>query len=91
MRRTFPEDPGTAIAVVTGESGFRTDICGPVNNNGTIDCGLWQINDVHLPTLRQLGLNRMNPEDATKFARILYDQNGGWGDWMYYLNHIAMR
>ena len=71
----FPEDPHTAVAIVTGETAGTWDpeICGPVNKNGTIDCGLWQINDIHLPELKRLGLDRLDPEDATKFARILYD------------------
>lgn len=91
IRSAFPEDPHTAVKIVHGESGFRSDICGKVNQNGTIDCGLWQINDVHLPTLKSMGLDRMNPEDATTFARYLYEQQGGWEDWMYYVNHLAMR
>lgn len=91
MVRTFPEDPYTAKKIVSGESGWNPSICGPRNTNGTIDCGLWQINDVHLGTMASMGLDRMNPVDATKFARHLYDTNGGWGDWMYYVNHIAMR
>lgn len=88
---TFPEDPYTAKRIVGGESQWRDWVCGPINDNGTIDCGLWQINDIHLPEMSRLGLDRKDPEDATKFARILYDKAGGrWTDWMYYINHIAM-
>ena len=90
---TFPEDPYTAKRIVSGETAHTWDptICGPRNRNGTIDCGLWQINDIHLPEMERLGLDRNDPEDATAFARILYDRAGGqWRDWMYYVNHIAM-
>lgn len=44
---------------------------------------------MHQPTLDRLGLDRFDPEDATKFARYLYDKRGGWGDWVYYNNHLA--
>jgi len=88
---TFPEDPYTAKKIVQGESSFKPHVCGPKNSNNTIDCGLWQINDIHLPELNRLGLNRFNPEDATKFARVLYERNGGWGDWVYYTHHLAIR
>lgn len=79
------------MRIVQGESGWKPHVCGPTNNNGTVDCGLWQINDIHLKEMNRLGLDRMNPVDATKFARILYERNNGWGDWMYYVNHVAMR
>lgn len=91
IMQTFPEQPQLAVRIATGESGLNPTICGPHNNDGTKDCGLWQINDVHVPEMERLGLDRLDPEDATKFARILYDRNGGWSDWVYYNKYIALR
>lgn len=88
---TFPEDPHTAMAVAKCESGLNINAYNPNNPNGTTDGGLWQINDVHNPTLERLGYDKYDPEDATKFARYLYEQNG-WRDWVCYTkNLIAMR
>lgn len=84
IRDTFPEDPNTAVAIASCESGLNIEAYNPNNKNGTTDGGLWQINDVHNGTLQALGLDKYNPEDATEFARLLYDQRGGWGDWVCY-------
>lgn len=61
----------------------------PRNTNGTTDGGLFQINDVHNKRLKELGLDRYDPEDAATFARILYDEQG-WHPWVCY-RKIAMR
>lgn len=90
IRDTFPEDPHTALAIARCESGLNIEAYNPNNTNGTTDGGLWQINDVHNPTLERLGYDKYNPEDATKFARHLYEQNG-WRDWVCYTHGmIAM-
>jgi len=41
--------------------------------------------------LQELGLDKYNPEDATKFARMLYEERGGWQDWACYNKklHVA--
>lgn len=85
----FPEDPQMALAIVNCESGFKPHAYNPTNTNGTTDGGLWQINDVHNPTLQELGLSKWDPEEATQFARMLYEQNG-WRDWVC-ARKIAMR
>lgn len=91
IRRTFPEDPRTAVAVATCESGLKPGAHNPHNQDGTTDGGLWQINSVHDDELKRLGLNKYNPEDATKYARMLYE-NRGWHDWVCYThNKIVMR
>lgn len=91
IRKTFPEDPDTAIAIAYCESGLKPTAHNPHNRNGTTDGGLWQINSVHDKRLKQLGLNKYDPEDATKFARMLYDERGGWGDWVCHTKgmHLA--
>lgn len=91
IREYFPEDPHTAIAIATCESGLKPGAYNPHNRDGSNDGGLWQINSVHQPALERMGLDRWDPEDATKFARHLYEQNGGWNDWVCYWKdmHLA--
>lgn len=91
IRQTFPEDAAKAIAIAHCESGLRPNAYNPDNNNGSTDGGLWQINSVHDSRLQELGLDKWDPEDATKFARMLYDERGGWQDWVCYTKrmHVA--
>ena len=70
-----------ALRIATCESGLNPKAYNGNNDNGTTDGGLWQINDVHNPTLAELGLDKYDPEDATKFARMLYDERG-FNDWV---------
>lgn len=79
----FPEDPATAIAVAECESGLNPKAYNPKNKDGSTDGGLWQINTVHDQKLHSLGLDKFDPEDATKYARMLYDERG-WLDWVCY-------
>lgn len=91
IRATFPEDSATAIAIATCESGLKPTAHNPENYDGSYDAGLWQINSVHQPTLDRLGLDKWDPEDATEFARMLYEKNG-WRDWVCYTHDLlAMR
>ena len=83
IRRTFPEDPVVAIAVASCESGLKPTAYNPNNKNGSTDGGLWQLNSVHDSRLKELGLNKYNPEDATKYARMLYDEQH-WSPWVCY-------
>lgn len=73
--------------MATCESGLNPDAYNPHNRNGSTDGGLWQINSVHDETLEKLGLDKYDPEDATKFARMLYDKNG-WRDWVCYTHNM---
>ena len=92
IKDTFPEDPHTAISVARCESGLKANAVNKNNPDGSIDGGLWQINSMHDSALERMGLDKWNVEDATKFARHLYDSNGGWRDWMCYTRGmITMR
>ena len=98
IRTTFPEDPHTAVAVASCESGLKPTAYNPTNTNGSTDGGLWQINSVHDSRLEQLGFDKYNPEDATKFARMLYDaplkdgSKSKWKPWVCYTKGmLAMR
>lgn len=87
----FPEDSANAIAIATCESGLKPNAFNPNNPDGSLDGGLWQINSVHDAELKRLGLDKYDPEDATKYARILYDRNG-WMDWVcaWHRDHLAI-
>ena len=91
IRRAFPEDFTTAVAVATCESGLKPSAHNPTNNDGTTDGGLWQINSVHDKRLQELGLDKYNPEDATEYARMLYDESGFTAWVCYSHNKIVMR
>lgn len=87
----FPEDSATAIAVANCESRLNPNATNPYNDDGTSDGGLWQINSVHDAELARLGLDKYDPEDATQYARMLYDKNG-WIDWVcaWHPSHLAV-
>lgn len=91
IRATFPEDPHTAVAVANCESSLNPKAYNPTNNNGSTDGGLWQINSIHDSRLLELGLDKYDAEDATKFARLLYDESG-WIPWVcfWHEDHLAM-
>lgn len=90
IRRMFPESPGQAVAIANCESGLTPTAFNPDNYNGTVDRGLWQINSVHDSTLENLGLDPWDVEDATKFARMLYEKNG-WQDWVCHTKRLAYK
>jgi len=79
------------VAVAHCESGLNPKAHNPHNRDGSVDGGLWQINSVHDKRLKQLGLDKFDPEDATKYARMLYEERG-WNDWVCYTHKkIVMR
>lgn len=74
--RVFPDAP-IMVEVARCESNLD-----PLadRENRNVDVGLFQINQVHLPTLAELGLDRRNTIDNLTYARMLYDWNG-LNDW----------
>lgn len=67
---TFPEEP-VMVEVARCESQLD-----PTADRRGIDGGLFQINQIHLPTLAEMGLDRYNLQDNLTYSRILYDQSG---------------
>lgn len=80
------------MRIVGCESGFNTDAHNDKNKDGSTDGGLWQINSAHDSRLNELGLDKYNPVDATKYARMLYDKSG-WKPWVcaWHPDHLAMK
>ena len=70
--RVFPDAP-IMVEVARCESGLD-----PLadRENRNVDVGLFQINQVHLPRLAELGLDRRNTIDNLTYARMLYDYSG---------------
>jgi len=88
IREAFPEDADRALAIAKCESGFNPSVVSKKNKNGTVDGGLWQINSVHDKRLEELGLDKLDPEDATQFARMLYEERG-FQDWVCHTKGLA--
>ena len=86
----FYDDPYTAIAVATCESGLKPNAYNDKNFDDSDDVGIFQINSVHLERMNALGLDRWNPEDNIAFARMLYEESG-WQPWVCYTKYLAMR
>ena len=63
-QRHFNTPPGLVHAIASVESGGNPRAVNSVNRNGTVDYGLMQVNSVHLPRLRGIGIDRehlLNP------------------------------
>lgn len=90
IRQTFPEDPHTAVAVATCESGLKAGAYNDKNVTPTYDSGIFQINSVHHERMVALNLNKWDVEDNVRFARILYEEQG-WQPWVCYWKgmHLA--
>jgi len=72
----FPDAP-IMVEVARCESNLNP-LADRVTVDGRIgvDVGLFQINQVHLKRLNELGLDRYNLDDNLTYARMLYDANG---------------
>lgn len=91
IRATFPEEPAKAVAIAYCESRLKPTAYNPSNRDGSTDGGLWQINSVHDERLKALGLDKYDPEDATKYARMLYEENGyTFRDWVCYTRNMHL-
>lgn len=90
IQKAFPEDSYRAVKIAKCESGLKIGAFNGNNPNGSTDGGLWQINSTHDKRLKELGLDKYDPEDATKFARILYEESG-WRPWVCHSHGLAYR
>lgn len=79
IERVFGDDAENALKVAQCESGFRTVICNDgLNRDGTVDCGIFQINsNVHGIDRKWLKNYRIN----IAAAKQLHDEWGNWSPW----------
>ena len=68
---TFNELPIELQFVSLCESNAKQSARGPYG-----EIGLMQINKIHIPTAKKLGLNVYDASDNLKFALYLYEKNG---------------
>lgn len=71
IRKVFPEDYEIMLAIAKAESSMNPEAV-HVNTNGTIDCGLLQINSVHGYECEWL----KDPDNNLKAGREVYEKQG---------------
>lgn len=70
----------TAWAIVMRESGGRPGAVGSVNSNGTVDHGLFQLNDIHIGNY--ISADDLYDAGANAAAAFLMSRGGtDWGHW----------
>lgn len=72
IRRLFPEDPETMIAIAKAESKLNPHAINRANRNGSFDTGIFQINSIHGYDEEFL----KNEDNNLKVAREVYDKQG---------------
>lgn len=84
IREAFPECPDTMLAIAKAESRLKSDAVN-VNRNGTKDCGIFQINEVHGYDCEWL----KNVDNNLKVAREVYLKQGlkAWVTYNYAVAH----
>jgi hypothetical protein len=80
IQEVFGDDAVTALAIANAESRLNAKAV-HINNNGTQDFGVFQINSVHKPTETQ----KFNARDNIKLAKSIFDKSG-WTAWSTYNN-----
>lgn len=80
IHKIFPECPDVAVAIAKAESNLVSKY--HTNSNGSVDCGIFQINSVHNPTKEQCE----NEEENIKLAKNIYDKSG-WNAWYAFQNN----
>jgi len=72
IRQMFPEKPDIMLAIAKAESKLNPHVVNRGNSNGTIDCGIFQINSVWGYDEEFL----KNEDNNLKIARIVYEKQG---------------
>lgn len=92
--RSYPWDYSTAIRLAKSENYYnltKSFDCARthVNDDGSIDVGLFQINQIHSQRLSTLGMTMEDMKDCRKNADYAYNwvyKYSGWNQWSAYLN-----
>lgn len=85
VRMIFGRDGDDAVKVFTAESGLRSVCNDGLNTNGTVDCGVAQINSVHGVPRRLL----LDEDINIMVAKNIFDNRGNWSAW--YASYVLER
>lgn len=78
IRRVFGDKADEAIMVARCESKLGLYKCNDgLNSNGSVDCGVFQINSIHGVSRKWLDNYKIN----IQIAKQLYDEHGNWSAW----------
>lgn len=77
IKHVFGEDGEDAIRVFKCESGLQSKCNDGLNSNGSVDCGIAQINSIHGVPRRFL----LNEDVSLQVAKQIFDQQG-WNPWV---------
>ena len=78
--KIFGSQANIALAIAQAESGLKYDAIGK-NTNGTLDVGLFQINDIHGHSVEE----RLDIERNVEIAYELYERDN-WTPWVAFNN-----
>lgn len=77
IRNVFGEEADNAIKVFSCESGLKSKCNDGLNKDGSVDCGVPQVNSIHGVSRKWL----LNYKIAIQVAKQLYDESG-WRPWI---------
>ena len=78
IKDVFGEKAEEALKVARCESKLGLYKCNDgLNSNGSVDCGIFQVNSIHGVSRKWLNNYKIN----ILIAKQLYDEQGGWGAW----------
>jgi hypothetical protein len=80
-----PYDCKIALAINCAEGNFRDEVF-HVNDNGTIDFGCWQINQIHITDGEITAKAALDCFKATDWAYAKYKHDGNWEAWASHNN-----
>jgi hypothetical protein len=76
IKEVFGKDGDDAVRVFTCESKLKSKCNDGLNKNGSVDCGIAQVNSVHGVSRKWL----LKPEINIRVAKQLFDEQG-WNPW----------
>lgn len=80
IRQVFGDKAEEAIKIFKCESGLQSKCNDGLNRDGSVDCGVAQVNmNAHKVFNRGFLLE---PEINIRIAKKIYDNNKGWGPWV---------
>jgi len=78
IREVFGDNADRAIEIARCESGLRSVCNDGVNSNGSVDCGIFQINSIHGVRSKWL----LNPDINIRVAYQIFTEQGNFSAWV---------